>query len=81
MTEEEQKEAVDSMRKAQANMRAVLDRVAELERALNSSVCLAERLVKDHVPVGTYIKDHRDQYAPARDHYTARLNDIRKTLP
>lgn len=80
MTEEEQKEAVDAMRKAQANMRAVLDRVGVLERALNSSVSLAERLIKDFVPGGVYVKDQRDYHHPARDHYTDRLNEIRKTI-
>ncbi len=81
MTEEEQKEAIEAMRKAQANMRAVLDRNSTLERELSRCVDLADRLIKNHVPSETYCIDHNQRYQPARQFYGEKLDQIRKTLP
>jgi len=81
MTDETTKEAIDSMKRAQANMRAVLDRNSELERQLSAAVSLCERLIKKHVSDEAFIKLYNRDPQPARHYFTAELDEIRKHLP
>lgn len=81
MTDDTQKDAIESMKRAQANMKAVLDRNSKLEDQLRTAVNLCERLIKNHVSNETYLDDYNRGYKRARDMFTERLDAIRKHLP
>lgn len=80
MTDDTAKDAIESMRRAQANMKAVLDRNWELERQLAILVELADRLIKHHVSSEALIKPHNREAISARLHYSQQVDDVRKHL-